>query len=627
MKTKNIVFTVSLFFAILFSLESYGQKEHSDLDVKYTWNLSDIYETEDAWRAAKEQLVEKFPKVVAFKGKLTQSAGDLLGCLEFTSKISKEAAKLYIYVNMHSDLDTRDMKYSGLTKEMQQLFTDYGAMVAFIDPEILSAGWNLIEKFINEEPKLKLYEKRLKNLFLQQEHTLSEPEERVLALSSMVTETTSSIYSTFSNAEMPNPEVTLSTGEKVVLSAAGYSRNRAAANRKDRKLVFEAFWKNYKNYQATFGELLYGQVKKALFKSKARKYKSSLEATLKPKNIPTDVYRSLIENVNKNLPAFHRYLKIKKRMMGLDTLKYLDLYAPAVKGVDLKFNYELAQGMILESLELLGNEYVSTVKKAFNERWIDVYPTTGKRSGAYSNGAFYDGHPFILLNYNGLYNDVSTVTHELGHTMHSYFSNKTQPYPTSRYTIFVAEVASTFNEVLLFDYMMKTITNEDVKLSLLMDRLNGFKGTLFRQTQFAEFELKIHEASQAGKSLTGKVLSEMYMDIVKRYYGHDEDVCFVDDYINMEWAYIPHFYYDFYVYQYSTSFTASNSLAERVLNKEEGALENYLTFLSSGGSDYPIESLKKAGVDMTSSEAFDKTIVSMSRVMDEIEKILDKKGM
>jgi len=283
--------------------------------------------------------------------------------------------------------------------------------------------------------------------------------------------------------------------------------------------------------------------------------------------------------------------------------------------------------MILESLDLLGDEYVSTVKKAFNERWIDVYPTTGKRSGAYSEGAFYDGHPFILLNYNGLYNDVSTVTHELGHTMHSYFSNKTQPYPTSDYTIFVAEVASTFNEVLLFDYMMKTITNDDVKLSLLMDRLNGFKGTLFRQTQFAEFELKMHEASQAGKSLTGEVLSEMYMDIVKRYYGHDEGVCFVDDYINMEWAYIPHFYYNFYVYQYSTSFTASNSLAERVLNKEEGALENYLAFLGSGGADYPIESLKKAGVDMTSSEAFDKTIVSMSRVMDEIEKILDKKGM
>lgn len=627
MRTNSKVFILTIAIIILCCNDVFGQLDRMEIEAKYKWNLADIYETEAAWKEAKEKLVEKLPDIEKFKGNLTESAENLLACLEFSSLVSKDAARLYTYANMHADLDTRDMKYSGMTKEMQQIFTDYAEMIAFFNPEILGVEWNLIEKFIKEKPGLKVYEKRLKNLFMQKDHTLSEPEERILALSSMITRTPSSTYSTFSNAEMPNPEVILSTGEKVVLSAAGYGRNRAANNREDRKLVFETFWKNYESFQATFGELLYGQVNKALFKSKTRNYKSSLEATLKPKNIPTAVYKALIENVNRNLPAFHRYLKIKKRMMGLDTLKYLDLYAPTVKGVDLKFDYEKAQNIILESLEPLGDEYVATVTKAFNERWIDVYPTTGKTSGAYSNGSFYDGHPYILLNYNGLYQDVSTVTHELGHTMHSYFSNKNQPYPTSRYTIFVAEVASTFNEVLLFDYMMKTITNDDIKLSLLMDRLNGFKGTLFRQTQFAEFELMMHEAAQNGKSLTGEVLSEMYMDIVKRYYGHDEDVCYVDDYIKMEWAYIPHFYYDFYVYQYSTSFTASNSLAEKVLNKEAGALENYLEFLASGGSDYPIESLKKAGVDMTSSEAFDKTIVSMTGVMDEIEKILDKKNM
>ncbi len=483
----------------------------------------------------------------------------------------------------------------------------------------------MIEGFINEKSGLLVYKKYLKDLYLQKEHTLSEPEERILALSGMSSGISSSVYSTFSNAEMPNPEVVLSSGEKVILSNSSYAKYRSSTNRYDRELVFDEFWNNYKNYQATFGELLYGQVKNALFNSKARHYKSSLEAALKPKNIPTSVYHSLVENVNKNLPAFHRYLEIKKRMMGLDTLKYLDLYAPVTKGVDLQYNFDEAQGIILKSLEPLGEEYVATIKKAFSERWIDVYPTTAKRSGAYSNDAFYEGHPFMLLNYNGLYEDVSTTTHELGHTMHSYFSNKTQPFPLANYTIFVAEVASTFNEVLLFDYMIKTIKDDDVKLSLLMKRLDGFKGTLFRQTQFAEFELKIHEAVQAGKPLTGEVLSEMYMDIVKRYYGHEEGVCYVDDYINMEWAFIPHFYYNFYVYQYSTSFTASNSLAERVLSKEDGAIENYLAFLSSGGSDYPIELLKKAGIDMTSSEAFDKTIVSMNRVMDEIEKILDRK--
>jgi len=624
MKKHNSIFTFILLVSIMFNLSALAQKAREDIDDKYKWDFTDVYKTQSDWQVAKEELIKELPKIEAYKGVLTQSASNLLACFELSTKISREAGKLYLYANMPSDIDTRDMKFSGMTKELQQLFTDYSAKVSFIDPEILSTEWSVIEGYIKEEPKLKIYEKGLKDLFRQQKHTLSEAEERILALSNMATGTASSVYSTFQNAEMPNPEVTLSTGEKVVLSSAGYSKHRATPNRKDRELVFKEFWTNYQKFQATFGETLDGQVKAALYKSTARNYKSSLEAALDPKNIPTDVYHSLVNNVNKNLPAFHRYLTIKKRMMGLDTLKYLDIYAPSVKGVDLQYDYDEGQRIILEAFKPLGDSYTSVVEKAFNERWIDVYPSTGKRSGAYSGGV-YDTDPYILLNYNGLYEDVSTTAHELGHTMHSYLSNKNQPYPTANYTIFVAEVASTFNEVLLFDYMIKTITDDNVKLSLLMERLDGFKGTLFRQTQFAEFELKMHEAAQAGKPLTGEVLSDMYMDIVKRYYGHDESVCFVDDYINMEWAYIPHFYYNFYVYQYSTSFTASNSLAEKVLNKEKGALENYLKFLSSGGSEDPIDLLKKAGVDMTSSDAFDNTIVSMNRVMDEIERILDKK--
>jgi oligoendopeptidase F len=625
MKTNKITYVFTLLLTTVCYFISFGQNERSQIDEVYKWKLSDIYETEVLWNDAKVKLVEKFPEMEKFKGKITQSSKSLLACLELSSEIWKEASKLNSYASMYSDIDTRDMKYSGMKKELQQIFTNYTSKTAFIEPEILSADWSLIEGYINEEPRLKVYEKHLKDLYQQQAHTLSEPEERILALSNMVTAVPSSVYSTFSNAEMPSAEVILSSGEKTLLTNANYAKYRSDSNREDRELVFEKFWGNYKNYQATFGELLYGQVNTAIFNSKARNYKSSLEAALKPKNIPVEVYHSLVENVNKNLPAFHRYLKIKKRMMGLDTLKYSDLYAPAVKGVDLKYSYNDAQDLILKSLNPLGEEYVATVKKAFSERWIDVYPTSGKRSGAYSNG-IYGVHPFMLLNYNGLYNDVSTTSHELGHTMHSFYSNKKQPFPLSNYTIFVAEVASTFNEVLLFDYMMKTIKDDDTKLSLLMERLDGFKGTLFRQTQFAEFELKIHEAAQSGEPLTGEVLSKIYMEIVKRYYGHKDNICYVDDYINMEWAFIPHFYYNFYVFQYSTSFTASNSLAESVLNHEDGALENYLAFLGSGGSDYPIELLKKAGVDMTSSDAFDKTIASMNRVMDEIEKILDKKG-
>lgn len=312
-------------------------------------------------------------------------------------------------------------------------------------------------------------------------------------------------------------------------------------------------------------------------------------------------------------------------MLGVDTLKYYDLYAPAVKNVELTYTYDDARKIVLESLAPLGTEYVNTVNKAISERWIDVYPNTGKRSGAYSNGGAYEVHPYILMNFNESYSDVSTMTHELGHTMHSFLSNKTQPYPRAQYTTFVAEVASTFNEVLLFNYMINKVKDDNIKLSLLMNWLDGFKGTLFRQTQFAEFEQKIHQEVENGKPLTGDYLSELYGNILKKYYGHQQNICVIDENVNIEWANIPHFYMNFYVYQYSTSFTASISLAEKVLNKEPGAVERYLKFLSSGGSDYPIVLLKNAGVDMTTSVPFEKTIQAMNKVMDEIEIILDKK--
>jgi len=313
-------------------------------------------------------------------------------------------------------------------------------------------------------------------------------------------------------------------------------------------------------------------------------------------------------------------------MLGVETLKYSDVYAPVVKGIDLKYTFDEAKKLVLDSVKPLGSSYGRVAAKAFKERWIDVYPTPGKRAGAYSSGSAYDVHPYILLNYNGQYDDVSTLAHELGHTMHSYYSNKTQPYPTADYSIFVAEVASTFNEALLIDKMLKEIKDDDTRLSLLMNYLDGIKGTVFRQTQFAEFELRIHEKAERGEPLTGDVLSELYGEILKKYYGHDKGICHIDDLYTVEWAYVPHFYYNFYVYQYSTSFTASIALAEKVLGKEKGAVGKYIEFISSGGSDYPIELLKKAGVDMTGAEPFNKTMTAMNRTMDEIEAILDKKG-
>jgi len=614
-------------FAFSMIISTRAELSRNEIADNYKWNLADLYASDDDWVAAKAALLERLDEVEAFKGTLTSSAQHLLECLSWQSDVQKEATKLYIYSSMQSDLDTRDMKYAGMKKELQQIFSDFGAKSAFISPEILTAEWETIEEFLKAEPALEDYRMSLHDLFRQKQHTLSEKEERILALARSVTSVPSSTYNTFSNAEMPKPEVTLSNGETVAIGKAEYAKYRASPNREDRTLVFEAFWNNFENYKASIGEMLYGNVKAALFNAKSRYYDSSLEAALFSNNIPTEVYHSLVKGVNENLGAFHRYLKIKQRMLGVDQLKYLDLYAPAVADVDLQYTYEEAADIIIEALKPLGEDYVSIVKQAIDERWIDTYPTPGKRSGAYSNGAFYDGHPYILLNYNGLYEDVATLAHELGHSMQSYLSNKNQPYPLSDYTIFVAEVASTFNEVLLFNYIIDKVEDDDVKLSLLMNWLDGFKGTLFRQTQFAEFEMKIHEAAQQGQALTGDSLTAIYRDIVRAYYGHEQGVCEVDDYINMEWAYIPHFYYNFYVYQYSTSFTASMSLAEKVMSGDKEALDRYLTFLSSGCSEYSIDLLKNAGVDMTSTEPFEKTIEAMNKVMDEIEKILDKKNI
>jgi oligoendopeptidase F len=366
-------------------------------------------------------------------------------------------------------------------------------------------------------------------------------------------------------------------------------------------------------------------IQKSLFYAKARKYPTTLEAALDGPNIPVSVYMRLIEGVNRSLPAFHRYLALRKRMMGVtDDLHYYDLYAPLVASVDLKYTPEEAQALVVEAMAPLGEEYVSVLTRAFGERWLDWFPSEGKRSGAYSNGGAYDVHPFMLLNYQGQYNDVSTLAHELGHTMHSYYSNRTQPYALSNYPTFVAEVASTFNEALLIEHVLTRIKDEPTRLAILGNYLEGIKATVFRQTQFAEFELGMHEMGLKGQPITGDALARLYFDITKRYYGHDSGVVIVDDYVAHEWSYIPHFYRDFYVFQYATSFTAAEALAAKVLEGDEAAKEQYLTFLASGGSKYPIDLLREAGVDMTTDEPLDLTIQKMNRVMDEMELLLDR---
>jgi len=434
-------------------------------------------------------------------------------------------------------------------------------------------------------------------------------------------DTPESLYGVFTDADFPYPDVTLADGRTVRLDKAAFSLHRTLPSREDRRAVFGAFFGALRRYRRTFGVQLNAQVKRNMFYARARRYPSSLHAALDGAAIPTEVYSGLIDNVTRNLDSLHRALHLRRKLLGVEQLHYHDLYAPLLPRQELHYPYERAQELVVGSLAPLGEFYQSIVRRAFAERWLDVYPNDGKRSGAYSNGGAYDVHPYMLLNYNGKLDDVSTVAHELGHTMHSYLTNHRQPHALSHYSIFVAEVASTFNEALLMDHMARAAASDAERLVILGQYLDGLRATVFRQTQFAEFELRIHEMAERGETLTGDRLSDLYLEITRRYYGHEEGVCTVGEEIADEWAGVPHFYYTFYVYQYATSFTASAALSERLMAGEEGARQQYLELLSAGGADYPMALLHQAGVDMTSGQPLALTMQKMHRVMNEMEKL------
>ncbi|MGE0703079.1 MAG: oligoendopeptidase F [Vicinamibacterales bacterium] len=603
------------------------ERERHQISAEYKWNLSDVFPSVDAWREAKDRLAGEIGSLARYRGQLSSSPATLADALDRLNVLDKELTRAYVYVSMLADEDTRDAANEGLRQEMVQLAANFGAAASYIEPEILRFEGSTVADFLSAEPRLAIYRFYLEDLARRAPHTLTSNEERILAAAGPLAGSLSSIFNILSNADFPYPVVTLSDGKEARINQATYSVLRASPNRADRERVMRAFLESLGAFSRTFGTTMNGSVQKALFYAKAREYNSSIEMSLHRYNIPLSVYTRLVDGVNANLPTFHRYLSLRKRMMGLDELHYYDLYAPLVSSVTLRFTPEEAEGHILEALAPLGAEYTEVLRRAFSEQWIDMYPSTGKRSGAYSNGGAYDVHPYILMNFNGRYDDMSTLAHELGHTMHSYFSNRTQPYATADYSIFVAEVASTFNESLLIDYMLRTITDDDVRLSILGSYLEGIKSTVVRQTKFAEFEMRMHELAQEGQPITGDTLSKLYLDIVKRYYGHDEGVLVVDDYVAHEWSFIPHFYRDFYVYQYATSFTASEALAQPVKAGDVEATSRFLAFLGTGGSKYPIDLLKDAGVDMTTDAPLVLTMKEMNRVMDEMERILDAGGM
>ena len=600
-------------------------QERANVPEKYKWNTSDLYPSEEAWTKHKDEVAARIPKLAQLQGHLGESADRFYASLESVMDLSKDFSRLATYASMRKDEDTR----VGKTREMDQMATDLGvklsAAISFLRPEILALGGTKVRGFIAADPRLKPYTPWLEDLLRYEAHTLSAPEEKVSSLAAMMADGAGSAYTTFTNADLPYPEVTLSSGEKVRLDAQGYTKFRAAAVRADRDLVFKTFWTKYKEFERTLGATLYANIQTHMFNKEVHKFGSCLEAAIFDSNVPTQVYTQLIADVHANLPTLHRYLKLRQRMMGVDQLRYEDLYAPIVKKVDLNYTPEQAKELVEKAAAPLGPKYVADLKKGFTDRWVDFLPTTGKKSGAYSTGV-YGVHPYQLQNFTGLYDEVSTLAHESGHSLHTFLSDQNQPYPTHDYKIFVAEVASTLNENLLLRYMLSKTKDKDVRLFLLGSHLDGLRTTLFRQTLFAEFELKIHEMAEKGEPVVGEKLTELYRAMLKEYYGDAAGVCKVDDLYGIEWAYIPHFYYDFYVYQYATSITASSKLAAEIrADKTPKSRNAYLKMLSAGSSKYPIELLKDAGVDMMSSGPFNAAIQEMNDTMDEMEKLLAKK--
>jgi len=600
--------------------------ERKDVPEKLKWDNSILYKNIDEWQKDKQAIETQIKKISEFKGKLGENANTLYNALRLYFDTYKSFYKLSDYANRVSDEDLRNSENQSLTQITNTLGTQFGESSSYLSPELLSLPQDRIKNFFNEKKELNEFQFFVDDILRLREHTLNASEEQILASAGLITSTPNDVYGIFNNAEKPNAKIKLSTNEEVELNSSAYSKYRTTPVREDREKIMKAFFENYQTFQNTLGANLTGKIRGDYFFAKNRKYNTVLESALNVNKIPVSVYENLISQIHKNLPTLHRYLKLKAKMLDVDQLHYYDLYPPLVKSVDFKFTVEEGQNLILDVFKPMGEEYVSTVKKAFNERWIDYAATTGKRSGAYSSGAAYDYHPYILMNWTDDYESVSTLAHELGHTMHSYFSNKSQPFVNAQYATFVAEIASTINETLLNNYMVKKVKTDDEKLYLLGSYLDLLKGTIFRQTQFAEFELDLHKKIENGEPLTGESISKIYYDIVKNYYGNDEGVCIVDPYVAYEWGFIAHFVnYTYYVYQYATSLIYATAFAEKIVKEGKPAVDKFYNILKGGSSDYPIELIKKAGIDPLSSEAFDLTIAKMNKVMDQIEEIINKK--
>lgn len=592
--------------------------ERKDIDKRYKWDVESLYEDLDKWQVDYEKVEKDLEKFIKYKGRLRESSEILLEGLRARDEIFRRLGNIYSYASLKHDEDTRDSKYQALSDKAFRIYVRANEEMAFFLPEILEFTRPELEKFLEANKDLEIYRQELGEILRRKEHILSPREEAIMSKASEMASNSENVFSMLNNADLKFPRVKDENGQEVEITHGNYISLMMSKDRQVRRESFQKMYSVYMGLKNTFAAILDGELKSNKFFSEMRGYKNTMEASLDQNNISTDVYDNLIETIHENMEPMYKYVKIRKKALDLDEIHMYDIYNPIVKDYEFKYSFEEAKDLIEKALRPLGEDYLQIVREGFSSNWIDVYENLGKRSGGYSGGS-YDSKPFILLNYKDTIDSVFTTAHEMGHSIHSYLSRKNQPFVYSNYGIFVAEVASTVNEVLLINYLLENSKSKVEKIYLLGHFIDAFRATVYRQTMFAEFEKIINEYIEGGGALTADYLNEEYKKLNALYFGKE---MVLDDEIAHEWSRIPHFYYNYYVYQYATGYSAAVSIASRILKGEVGIVDKYLKFLSSGSSKYPLEILKEVGLDMETREPIENALKVFSNLVDEMDSLI-----
>ena len=594
--------------------------EREEIPEKYRWKVQDIYPTDADWEADFQKIEAWLPELDKYRGRLTESATQLLDCLRLRDRIEEVLGRLYLYAGLRSDEDSRVSRYQAMRDRITALSVRANERMAFIQPEILAIPEERLWQMLQENAALQLYRYHLEDLRRMKDHVLSPEQERLLAMAGEVAQGPYHIFNMFNNADIRFPVIRDENGQEIEVTKGRFQKLLESRDRRVRQQAFDAFYGTYENWLNTLAAMLSTSIKRDIFYARARQYPSALKAALHGDNIPLQVYENVVHTINQNLAPLHRYMAFRRQRLQLDAVAPWDLFVPLVKAVHFEFSYEEAVELIIEALQPLGETYLAVLRRGFKEGWIDVFENQGKRAGAYS-WSTYGVHPFILLNYNRTLSDVFTIAHEMGHALHSFFTQQKQPFVYSHYTIFVAEVASTLNETLLMEHLLKITGDPEKKLYLLNEYADQIRGTVYIQTLFAEFEKTIHEKAEAGEALTAELLSNLKEELYVRYFG---PAFRMHPRYRINWCRIPHFYYNFYVFKYVTGYAAATALAQRILAGQSGAREAYLDFLSKGNSDDSLNLLRQAGVDMTSSEPIRATTRLLDRLVQEMESLVQE---